>query len=113
MNIMNMVNDLVIIDVCLPDYFQGSSDPFLAIPLSPNMTQEDLKTAVRNAVQDDAFEDFGWPDMDYEELIQMINKRLSKYLLTRSRDIPEDTDNVDSVYAYIRMVFQGTVTDDF
>ncbi|WP_081577034.1 hypothetical protein [Acidithiobacillus thiooxidans] len=113
MNIMNMVNDLAIIDVCLPDCFQGSSDPFLAIPLSPNMTQEDLKTALRNAVQDDAVEDFWWPDMDYEELIQLINKRLSKYLLTRSRDIPEDTDNVDSVYAFVGIVIHGTDTDTF
>lgn len=38
--------DLELLDVCYPDYFQGSSKPYAAIPLPWSGTEEELKKEV-------------------------------------------------------------------
>lgn len=39
-----------LLDICCPDYFQGSSRPYAAIPLPWNGTEEELKRKIRREI---------------------------------------------------------------
>lgn len=45
-------SDMQLMDICLPDYFQGSSKPYAAIPLPWNGTEEELEEAVNEQIEE-------------------------------------------------------------
>ena len=42
--------DIKLIDICLPDYFQGSDVPYLQIGLEHDMSRKEIESAIRRAV---------------------------------------------------------------
>lgn len=96
--------DISLIDICFPDYFVGSSDPYLQVSITPRMTHAQVKEAIRRAVDDECF-DPGWDEEKYNQLRRLVNKTFGKYLHTYSKEMPSDEDGgtEESVYAYIRV----------
>ncbi|MGK9452611.1 hypothetical protein [Acidithiobacillus caldus] len=98
--------DIRIIDICLPDYFPGSSAPYLAIDLTHGMTRSEVEGAILRAVDDEAFAPEGFTEADYGKLRRLLNARLTKYLLSYSRNMPTDEERgtEEPVYAYIAVL---------
>ncbi len=44
--------DLNILDICSPDFFRGSSEPYAAIPLPYTGSQEELEKQVREQIEE-------------------------------------------------------------
>lgn len=98
--------DIRIIDICMPDYFPGSDVPYVAIDMTHGMTRAEVEGAIRRAVDAEDFSPEGFTEADYGKLRRLLNTRLTKYLLTHSRNMPTDEERgtEESVYAYIAVL---------
>ncbi len=91
-----------LLDVCLPDYFLGTSDPVVAIPLSSDLSLAQIRDAIRRAISEEQ-ESLG--DIDPIALRQRINLELGSLLLRACRDLPSDEERCgDPVYAYVAVL---------
>lgn len=98
--------DIRLIDICLPDYFQGSNVPYVQIVVERGMSRKEVDGAIRRGVESKDFEVEGWGEDQYDDLRRMINAKLLKYLHTYSRGMPsnEERGTIEPVYAYVAVI---------
>lgn len=92
------------LDRCLPDYFQGSSLPVIAVPMDKTTTYRQLRESIVNEYMND---NGGYPDDLPME--QMANDLLSNVWNGACPGISMDTpiddtlpdNDIDSVYMYL------------
>lgn len=91
-----------LLDICLPDYFQGYNGAVLAVPVTADTTKEELIDSIW--VEYNSFECESLPDLSDKE----IEKMCEKFILTDrpfNGAIEKATENtVDSVYMYFTII---------
>jgi len=53
--IIGTMIDVMLLDICLPDYFQGSSNQYIMLPLPWQGTAKDLKNDIEKEVNNQLF----------------------------------------------------------
>jgi len=84
------------LDCCLPDYFQGSSNPVIAVPVDGNTTYQDLKEAIE--LEYNSSDEY--PDTDIKTLLAdfFTTSGLNQKAFARLEPYNEIDD---SVYMYM------------
>lgn len=102
--------DLSFLDLCFPDWFQGTSKYHIAVYFHPEMDKEEVRQAFIDSVN--SFMDFPywegyekavaeWVDCSYDALIKELNKF--------EKETWED-DTEDSPYAYFSLEYAASET---
>ena len=89
--------EIHLIDVCLPDYFQGSSQLVLAIPLYHSLRLAQLKEQLHQQVND------LWESLDEPAKVYQAVDDLESAMLFGGVDFCQEED-CDPVYAYFEVV---------
>lgn len=87
---------LVIVDVCLSDFFQGTTLPCLAVPVQQNTTAEQFMSDVANAYQ----HQMDFPEIDIDKEVQLMGECLHE-LPFSNLDPSTNEGEGESVYAYV------------
>lgn len=106
--------DLSFLDLCFPDWFQGTSKYSIAVSFHPEMSKEEVRQAFIDSVN--SFMDFPywvgyesavaeWVDCSYEALIQDLNK-------FEKETWEGDTDAIPYAYFSLEYVTPETISSD-
>jgi len=85
--------ELQLLDICLPDYFNGYHENVMQIPVWKEMTKEELVDAICNEysmIWDHLCEDpyHPWPDLTEKEMRKLADEFVLDDLPFESTDIP-------------------------
>lgn len=93
--------NLILLDVCLPDYFQGYDGTVYAVPVDGTTTANDLK----DLLYDDWNSTFSDMDITTDEFKKMVDIFIED---VENKDVPifpdlevADENDDESVYAYV------------
>lgn len=102
-----MKYQLTLLNMCLTDYFQGHSKPYITIPVWKDMTRQELSGCITeeyNAIYEHLTWEDAWPDLSDRQMRILVDN----FILTEqpfiNDDIPtleECSVEMDSVSIYI------------
>ena len=108
--------ELVHIDTCLPDYWNGHPNPYIQVPVYKGMSIKEFKEACLYEINDgciagsdieDYCQDYELTESAYARFKAAVNKLRPAVKGTRTlfKDLePETDDCCDSVYAFLVFV---------